>query len=46
MAVDDPGGRTTANLGVGLLFKDIGVHWELDAPVTRLRTWRLPTVDA
>jgi hypothetical protein len=46
MSVDDPQGRTTANQGVGLLFKDIGIHWELDAPVTRLRTWRLPTVDA
>jgi radical SAM superfamily enzyme YgiQ (UPF0313 family) len=46
MAVEDPQGATTANLGVGVLFKDLGVHWELDAPVTRLRTWRLPTVDA
>lgn len=46
MSVDDPQGRTTANLGVSALFKDIGVHWELDAPVTRLRTWRLPMVDA
>ncbi len=45
MSVDDPQGKTTANLGVGVLFKDLGVHWELDAPVTRLRTWRLP-VDA
>ncbi len=46
MSVDDPEGRTTGNQGVGMLFKDIGVHWELDAPVTRLRTWRLPMVDA
>lgn len=46
MSVDDPQGRTTANQGVGLLFKDIGIHWELDAPVTRLRGWRLPMVDA
>jgi hypothetical protein len=46
MSVDDPQGRTTENQGVSLVFKDTGVHWELDSPVTRLRTWRLPTVDA
>jgi hypothetical protein len=46
MSVDDPQGRTTAHQGVSFLFKDAGVHWELDAPVSRLRTWRLPTVDA
>lgn len=46
MSVDDPDGTATSNLGAGLLYKDLGIHWELDAPVTRLRSWRRQTADS